>query len=78
VDVISNAEIHVFSLEENESAILLQRFIDNDAVEFELNFATGDRREFKIYPTGDRTFFIWAEMFNTCIRENTSEKLKYS
>ena len=75
--VVSNAEIHTFSLGEQESARLFQWFIDNEAISFELELANGEEREFKIYPTGNRTFYVWAEMFNTCIRENTAEKLKY-
>lgn len=75
--VVSNAEIHTFSLEPKESANLLQRFINNEAVDFELKFAKGEERKFKLYPPGNRTFYVWAEMFNTCIRENTAEKLKY-
>ncbi len=75
--VVSNAEIHTFSLEEKESARLLQRFIDNEAVGFGLKFANGEERKFKIYASGNRTFYVWAEMFNACIRENTAEKLKY-
>ena len=75
--VVSNAEIHTFSLEKGESARLLQRFIDNESVDFELKFAKGEERKFKIYPSGNRTFYVWAAMFKTCIRENTAEKLKY-
>lgn len=75
--VVSNAEIHIFSLQSDESAQLLQRFINNETVDFDLKLASGEERQFKIYSSGDRTFYVWAAMFKTCIRENTSEKLKY-
>ena len=75
--VVSNAEIHIFSLNAEDTALLLQRFINNEVVDFNLTFANGDLRQFKIYPSGNRNFYVRAEMFNTCIRENTSEKLKY-
>lgn len=73
-NVVSNAEIHIFSLEEDESAQLLQRFIDSETVDFELSFANGDQRQFRIYPSGDRTFYVWAEMFRTCIRTHKGKK----
>ena len=73
-NVVSNAEIHTFSLGEDESAQLLQRFINSEMIEFELSFANGDQRQFKIYPSGDRTFYVWADMFRTCIRSHTGKK----
>jgi hypothetical protein len=69
-NVVSNAEIHIFSLSEVESAQLLQRFINNEIVDFGLKFANGDEKQFKIYPSGDRTFYVWADMFQTCIRSH--------
>ena len=75
--VVSNAQIHTFTLKEEESARLLQRFVKNELVSFQLKLANGEERKFKIYPSGDRTFYVWAEMFNTCIRENTTDRLKY-
>jgi hypothetical protein len=69
-NVVSNAEIHIFSLDEDESAKLLQRFIDNEVVDFELILANGDKKAFKIYPSGDRTFYVWADMFQTCIESH--------
>jgi len=70
--VLSN--IHTFSLNEDESAQLLQRFIDSEIVEFELKFATGDVKQFKIYPSGNRTFYVWADMFHTCIKSHKGKK----
>lgn len=58
-------ETHVFSLDESESAELLERFTDNEVVDFELIFANGDVRTFRIYPSGDRTFYVWAEIFRS-------------
>lgn len=69
-NVVSNAEIHMFSLNEHESAQLLQRFVDNEIVDFELTFANGDERQFKMYPSGDRTLYVLADMFQTCIRSH--------
>lgn len=66
--------IHTFSLNEDESAQLLQRFIDSEIVEFELTLANGDMRQFKIYPTGNRTFYVWANMFQTCIETHKGKK----
>ncbi len=68
------SSIHIFSLNEDESAQLLQRFIDSEIVEFELTFANGDMRQFKIYPSGDRTFYVWANMFQTCIETHKGKK----
>ena len=70
--VLSN--IHTFSLNEDESAQLFQRFIDNEIVEFELIFANDDMRQFKIYPSGNRTFYVWANMFQTCIETHKGKK----
>ncbi len=67
-NVVSNAEIHIFSLGEDESTQLLQRFIKNEVVDLELKISNGDERQFQIYPSGDRTFYVWADMFQTCIR----------
>ena len=76
-NVVSNAQIHIFSLEHDESMQLLDRFINNEKVDFQLRFADGAERQFRIYPSGDKTFYVWAEMFKTCIRQNTSDMLKY-
>ena len=76
-NVVSNAQIHVFSLDRDDSMQLLNRFIKNERVDFRLHFADGAERQFSIYPSGDKTFYVWAEMFKTCIRQNTSDKLKY-
>lgn len=73
-NVVPNAEIHIFSLEADESAQLLQRFVNNEIVDFELTFANGDQRQFSIYPSGDRTFYVWAEMFRTCIRTHKGKR----
>lgn len=73
-NVVSNAEIHIFSLEEDESTQLLQRFIKNEVVDFELKFANGDERQFKIYSSGDRTFYVGADMFQTCIRSHMEQQ----
>ena len=69
-NVVSNAKIHIFSLGKDESVQLLQRFIKNEVVDFELEFANGDERQFKIYPSGNRTFYVSADMFQTCIRSH--------
>ena len=63
-----------FLLGEDESAQLLQRFTDSETVQFELKFANGDEKQFRIYPSGDRTFYVWAEMFQTCIRSHKGKK----
>ena len=71
---VSIQKMHIFSLSADESAELLQRFTDNEVVEFELKFANGDVKQFKIYPSGDRTFYVWAEMFHTCIKSHKGKK----
>ena len=68
------SSIHTFSLNEDESTQLLQRFIDSEIVEFELALANGDKRQFKIYPSGNRTFYVWANMFQTCIETHKGKK----
>lgn len=73
-NVVSNAEVHIFSLGEDESTQLLQRFIKNEVVDFELKFANGDERQFKIYPSGNRTFYVSADMFQTCIRSHMEQQ----
>lgn len=73
-NIVSNAEIHIFSLQEDESAELLRRFINSETVDFELKFENGDKTQFKIYPSGDRTFYVWAEMFRTCIRSHKGKQ----
>ena len=72
--LLSTAEIHAFLLSVDESAQLLQRFTDNEVVEFELKFANGDVKQFSIYPSGDRTFYVWADMFQTCIKSHKGKK----
>jgi hypothetical protein len=72
--LLSTAEIHAFLLSADESAQLLQRFIDNEVVEFELKFANGDVKQFNIYPSGDRTFYVWADMIHTCIKSHKGKK----
>ena len=44
-NVVSNAEVHIFSLDADESAQLLQRFVNSEIVDFELTFANGDQRK---------------------------------
>ena len=68
------SNIHTFSLNEDESTQLLQRFINNEIVEFELKFANGDMKQFKIYPSGNRTFYVLADMFHTCIKSHKGKK----
>lgn len=68
------SSIHTFSLNEDESTQLLQRFIDSEIVEFELTLANGDMRQFKIYPSGNRTFYVWANMFQTCIETHKGKR----
>jgi hypothetical protein len=74
VNDVSIEKMHIFSLSADESAHLLQRFTDDEMVEFELKFANGDLRQFKIYPSGDRTFYVWASMFQTCIETHKGKK----
>jgi len=66
--------IHTFSLDEEESIQLLERFIDSQIVEFELKFASGDVKQFQIYPSGNRTFYVWANMFRTCIQTHKGKR----
>ena len=33
-----------------------------------------DMKQFKIYPSGDRTFYVWANMFQTCIRSHEGKR----
>lgn len=68
------SEIQTFSLNAEESMQLLQRFTDSEIVAFELKFASGDTRQFKIYPPGDRTFYVWANMFQTCIQTHKGKR----
>ncbi len=65
-----NAWILTFGLDEEDTLSLLQSFIDNQIVEIVVQFADGEERRSKIYPSGDRDFHVWAEMLKTCIREN--------
>ena len=69
---VTVADIQMFTLHEDESLVLLQRFINNEVIDFSLRFTSGDERQFKIYPSGDRNFYVWAEMFRTCIKENST------
>lgn len=71
--LLTTAEIQGFILSADESAQLLQRFTDNEVVEFELKFANGDVKQFKIYPSGG-TFYVWADMFHTCIKSRKGKK----
>ena len=73
-NLLTTAEIHTFSLNADQSVQLLQRFTDNEIVEFELTFANGDMKQFKIYPSGNRTFYVWADMFHTCIKSHKGKK----
>ena len=67
---ITVADIHVFVLPEHQSLKLLEEFKNNESVGFTLMFADGNRREFTIYPSADRTFFVLADMFRTCIKSH--------
>ena len=62
--------ILAFGLAERESLLLLEQFKLNKTIEVNIVFADGEERSTKIYPSGDKDFFVWAEMFKTCIREN--------
>jgi hypothetical protein len=62
--------ILVFSLDEKDTSSLLQRFSNNQIVEIVVQFADGEERRSKIYPSGDKDFHVWADMFRTCVREN--------
>jgi hypothetical protein len=68
--IVSMAEVHIFSLGEDEANLLLQRFMDNEVVDFELRFANGNEAKFQICPSGDRNFHVWEAMFRTCVRAN--------
>jgi hypothetical protein len=69
-NVVSRAEIHIFSLDESESFLLLQRFMNFEVVDFELRFADGSTSEFQIYPSGNRDFNVLEGMFRECVRLN--------
>ena len=73
-EAIVLSEIQTFLLNAEESMQLLQRFTDSEIVAFELKFANGDTRQFKIYPPGDRTFYVWANMFQTCIKTHKGKR----
>lgn len=62
--------IHIFSLDEDQSYVLLERFLRHEVVKFELRFADGTIAAFEIHPSGDRNFGVWEAMFQTCIRHN--------
>lgn len=66
--------ILTFALNEDDTSSLLQVFKDNQRVEVVVRFANGEERKSKIYPSGDRDFRVWAEMFKTCIRENVGPR----
>lgn len=63
-------EIHTFSLDEQESFLLRQKFLNNEVVDFTLRFASGEERQFSIYPSGDRNFHVLEAMFQACIQNN--------
>jgi hypothetical protein len=65
-----NTGIHIFSASEDESNVLLQRFVNNETVTFELRFADGKTAQFSIRDAGDRNFHVWEAMFQTCVRRN--------
>lgn len=69
-NVVSRTEIYIFSLNEDESFLLLQRFLSYEAADFELRFADGRNAEFSIYPSGNRDFHVLEGMFQTCVRLN--------
>lgn len=62
--------ILTFVLPGDQTSLLLQRFRENQVVEIVAQFADGEERRSKIYPSGDRDFQVWAAMLETCIREN--------
>lgn len=68
--IVPNADIHMFTLDEAESQQLLQRFMNNETVDFELRFANGNAAQFQIHDSGDRNFHVWEAMFRTCVRAN--------
>lgn len=70
VTAIVPAGIQAFTLDGDRAANLFQRFIDNQIVEFTIRLANGDERNFKIYPSGNRNFHVWAAMFQTCVSRN--------
>lgn len=59
-------------LDEGDTSSLLERFRENQIVEVVVQFADGEERRSKIYPSGDGEFHVWEAMFRTCIRENVS------
>ncbi len=65
-----HAGILAFSLDEEDTSLLMQRFTDNERVEVLITFGDGKESRSTIYPSGDRDFHVWAAMFRTCIREN--------
>lgn len=65
-----NDWIESFWLSEHDSLSMLNKFGNNETVELTVQFADGEERKSKIYPSGDQDFHVWAEMFKTCIRES--------
>lgn len=65
-----NDWIESFWLSERDSLSMLEKLSDHEAVELIFQFADGETRKSKIYPSGDRDFHVWTEMFKTCIRES--------
>lgn len=70
----SVAGILAFTLDEEESLLLLEQFKQNKTIEVAVVFADGEERQSKIYPGGDKDFRVWAAMFRTCIRENVGPR----
>ena len=65
--VYDNSQGNSVWLNEHDSALLLEKFMRNEIVEFSLKFNSGIERKFKIYPSGGGTFYVWEAMFRKCI-----------
>ncbi len=68
--VLDHSDIHMFTLSKEASLNLLQKFVDNEMVDFSLQLASGEGKPFKVYPSGNRTFNVLEKMFKTCINES--------
>ena len=61
---------HAHSLNEDDSSLLLQKFMQNEIIPFELRFANGTKVKFDMYPSPNRNLQVLVAMFRTCVRDN--------
>lgn len=58
-------------LSAEQTQVILSRFEDNEAIIVTFSLASGVQLSSTLYPPGNKNFYVWREVFETCAQVNT-------